>query len=100
VDSQHVSRQRDHPIDTTRPMKRQRLNLLSLAERAELNRPLKDALHAGIIRPSHSESDSPIVFVRKAYGSLRLCIDYRSLYEVTGKDACPHLRVDDTFDEL
>jgi hypothetical protein len=44
VNSPHVGRQWDHPIQTTGSMKRQRLNRLSLAERAELNRQRKDAL--------------------------------------------------------
>jgi hypothetical protein len=79
VNSPPVSRQWDHPIDTTGPMRRQRLNRLSHAERAELNRQLKDAVEAGLIRPSHSEFGSPVLFVRKADGSLRLCIDYRGL---------------------
>jgi hypothetical protein len=47
VDSPHVNRQWDHPIETKGPMKRQRLNRLSPAERAELNRQLKDAVDAG-----------------------------------------------------
>mgnify|MGYP003688019815 FL=1 len=81
-------------------MRRQRLNRLSPAERAELNRQLKDAVEAGLIRPSYSEFGSPILFVRKADGSLRLCIDYRGLNEVTRKDAYPLPRVDDTLDEL
>jgi hypothetical protein len=81
-------------------MKRQRLNRLSPAERSELNRHLKDAVDAGLIRPSYSEFGSPILFVRKADGSLRLCIDYRGLNEVTRKDAYPLPRVDDTLDEL
>jgi hypothetical protein len=51
VDSPHVSRQWDHPIETTSPMRRQRLDILSPAERAELNRQLKDAVEAGLIRP-------------------------------------------------
>jgi hypothetical protein len=38
--------------------------------------------------------------VRKADGSLRLCIDYCGLNEVTRKDASPLPRVDDTLDEL
>jgi hypothetical protein len=42
-------------------MKRQRLNILSVAERFELNRLLKDAVEAGLIRPNHSESGSPIL---------------------------------------
>jgi hypothetical protein len=38
--------------------------------------------------------------VRKGDGSLRLCIDYRGLNEVTRKDAYPLPLVDDTLDEL
>jgi hypothetical protein len=81
-------------------MKRQRLNRLSHAEREELNKQLKDAMEAGLIRPSQSEFGSPILFVRKDDGSLRLCIDYRGLNEVTRKDAHPLPRVEDTLDEL
>jgi hypothetical protein len=100
LDSPHVSRQWDHPIETTGPMKRHRLNRLSPAERAELNRQLKDAVDVGLIRPNYSEFGSQILFVRKVDGSLRLCIDYRGLNEVTRKDAYPLPRVDDTFDEV
>jgi phosphoglycolate phosphatase-like HAD superfamily hydrolase len=100
VNSPPVSRQWDHPIDTNGPMRRQRLNRLSHAERAELNRQLKDGVEAGLIRHNYIEFGSPILFVRKAYGSLRLCIDYRGLYEVTRKAAYPLPRVDDTLDEL
>jgi hypothetical protein len=100
VDSPHVSRQWHHPIETTGPMRRQRLNRLSLAHRAELNLELKDAVEAGVIRPSYIELGSPILFVRKADGSLRLCMDYRGHNEVTRKDAYPLPRVDDALDEL
>jgi hypothetical protein len=78
-------------------MKRQRLNI---AERDELNRQLKDTMEAGLIRPNHSEFGSPILSVRKVYGSLRLRIDCRGLNEVTRKDAYPLPRLDDTLDEL
>jgi hypothetical protein len=100
INSPHVSRQWDHPIKTTGPMRRPRLNILSPAERVELNRLLKDAVDAGLIRPNCNEVGSPILFVRKAYGSLRLCIDYRGLNEVTRKDAYALPRVDGTLDEL
>jgi hypothetical protein len=100
VDFPPVIRQWDHPIETTGPMRRQRLNILSPTERAEINRQLKDAVDAGMIRPNYSEFGSPILFVREADGSLRLCIDYRGLNEVTRKDAYPLPRVDDTLDEL
>jgi hypothetical protein len=51
-------------------MKLQRLNRLSHAERAELNRELEDNVEVGFNRPSHSEFGSPILFVRIANGSL------------------------------
>jgi hypothetical protein len=90
VNSPRVSRQWDHPIETTSPMKRLRLNRLSPSERAELNRQLKDAMETGMIRLGYSEFGlPPILFVRKDDGSLRLCIDDRGLNEVTCKDAYP-----------
>jgi hypothetical protein len=89
VNSPHVSRQWDYLIETIGPMKRLRLYMSSLAERAELNRQLKDAMEDGLIRPSHSEFGSPILWVRKANGSLRMCIDYHGLNEVRRKDAYP-----------
>jgi hypothetical protein len=87
-------------MESNGPMKRQLLNKLSRKERAQLNRELKDAMEAGLIIPTHSEFASPIIFVRKVDGSLRRCIDYGGLSEVTRNDACPLPRVDDTLDEL
>jgi hypothetical protein len=101
INSPPVSRQGLKEFRIPCPMKRQRLNILSLARRAERNRQLKAAMEAGLIRLSHSEFSSPILFVRKIYGSLRLCIDYRDgLNEATRKDAYPLSRVDDTLVEL
>jgi hypothetical protein len=49
-------------------MRRQCFNRVSLAKRVDLNRRLKDAMDAGLIRPSHSEVGSPILFVREDDG--------------------------------
>ncbi len=43
---------------------------------------------------------SPIVLVKKKDGSLRLCVDYRKVNEVTRKDAYPIPKVDDTLDVM
>jgi hypothetical protein len=80
-------------------MRRQHLNRLSHAKRAKLTRQLKDAMDAGIIRPFYSDLGSPILFVRKVDGSLRLCIDYRGHNEVMRKDPYPLPRVGDTLNE-
>jgi hypothetical protein len=94
VDSPHVSRQRDHPIESSRPMKRHRINILSPAERDELNRQLKDATKTGSFR--HSEFGAANFFVRRTNGSLRLCIDYRGLNDITRENAYPLPRVNET----
>ena len=43
---------------------------------------------------------APVLFVRKKDSSLRLCIDYRMLNQVTVKNRYPLPRIDDLFDQL
>jgi hypothetical protein len=100
VDSPLVRRPWDHPIDTNRPMRPQRINRFSLAKLEEFNRLFNDVVTDGLVQPSRSEFGSPVLLVRKADSSLRLYFDYRGLSEVTRKDAYPLPRVNDTLDEL
>ncbi|XP_073137027.1 uncharacterized protein [Henckelia pumila] len=53
-------------------------------ELKELKDQLEDLLNKGYIRPSVSPWGAPVLFVRKKDGSMRLCIDYRQLNQVTG----------------
>jgi len=66
----------------------------------ELKEQLRELQEKGYIRPSSSPWGSPVLFVRKKDGSLRMCIDYRSLNEVTIKNKYPLPRIDDLFDQL
>ena len=44
--------------------------------------------------------DAAVVFVKKPDGTLRLCIDYRKLNELTIKNRYPLPRIDDMFVQL
>jgi hypothetical protein len=73
---------------------------MSAEELTELKGQLKDLLDKQYIRPSASPWGSPVLFVRKKDGSMRLCIDYRSLNTVTIKNKYPLPRIDDLLDQL
>jgi len=62
----------------------------------EINKLLKKDL----IEPSDSEWGAPVVMVTKPDGSIRFCVDYRKLNEVTKKDPFPIPRIRDILDAL
>ena len=59
---------------------------LSKQELEALRKWLDENLAKGFIRPSSSPAGSPILFVKKKDGSLRLCVDYRSEERRVGKE--------------
>jgi hypothetical protein len=68
-------------------------------ELAELKTQLRDLFEKGIIRPSSSPWGCPAIFVKKDQ-TLRMCMDYRPLNEVTIKNKYPLPRIDILFDHL
>jgi ribonuclease HI len=73
---------------------------MAAPELAELKKQLDELLQKGYIRPSSSPWGAPVLFVKKKDGSMRLCVDYRALNEVTIKNKYPLPRIDDLFDQL
>ena len=59
---------------------------LSETELQVLKNYVEEYLRKGFIRPSTSPFGSPVLFVKKANGDLRLCVDYRALNRVTVKN--------------
>jgi hypothetical protein len=73
---------------------------MSVDELVELKKQLKELSDKGYIRPSASPWGSPILFVKKKDGSMRMCIDYRNLNAMTVKNKYPLPRIDDLLDQL
>ena len=69
-------------------------------ELKELKKQLKTLLDKGFIHPSSSPWGCPALFVKKKDDSLRMCVDYRPLNEVTIKNKYPLPRIDILFDQL
>ena len=66
----------------------------------QVRKEIQAMLDAGIVVPSDSPWTSPIVPVKKKDGSIRLCIDYRKLNEVTEEDRYQMPRVDDLIERI
>jgi hypothetical protein len=58
-------------------------------ELAELKTQLQDLLEKGFIRPCSSPWGCPAIFVKKKDQTLRMCVNYRPLNEVTIKNMYP-----------
>ena len=57
-------------------------------------------LKTGFIRPSKSPAGAPILFDKKPNGSLRLCVDYRGLNNLTIKNRYPLPLIGESLDRL
>ena len=66
----------------------------------EVREHIREMLDAGVIRESSSPYSSNVVLVRKPDGSLRFCIDFRTLNKRTIRDAYALPRINDTLDCL
>jgi hypothetical protein len=73
---------------------------MSVEELKELKKQLTELQEAGYIRPSSSSWGATVLFIQKKDGSQRMCVDYRSLNDVTVKNKYPLPRIEDLFDQM
>jgi hypothetical protein len=74
--------------------------MISVEELKELKKQLTELLDVWYIRPSSSPWGAPVLFVQKKDGSQRMCVDYRSLNDVTVKNKYLLPRIEDLFDRM
>jgi hypothetical protein len=67
-------------------------------ELVELKKQIAELQSKRFIRPSSSPWGAPVLFVEKKHGTQRMCVDYRSLNEVTIKNKYPLPRIEDLLD--
>src|SRR6187455_3479625 len=73
---------------------------MSVEELKELKKQLMELQEARYIRLSSSPWGAPVLFVQKKDGSQRMCVDYRSLNDVTMKNKYMLPRIEDLFDQM
>ena len=80
-----------HPIDLVPNHKipPRKLYRQSEDELKETKRQIYEYLDAGHVRPSSSSFGAPVLLVKKKDGSMRMCIDYRGLNDITVKNNFP-----------
>ena len=95
-------RETDHSIDLVEHAKppAHRVYRLSAEEEIQLKRQLEAYLQAGQIEPARSTFGAGVLFARKNDGTLRLCIYYRALNNITHKDTYPLPRIDELLDNM
>ena len=88
------------PLQQNASVPASKIYRLSKPQREEMERQIKALLLTGWIRPSSSPYGSPILYVRKKDGSMRMYVDYRVVNKMTMKSSYTLPRIDDLLDKL
>jgi hypothetical protein len=86
-------------LPRTTPISKRPYNM-PVEELKELKKQLIELQEAGYIRLSFSPWGAPVLFVQKKDGSQRMCVDSRSLNDVTIKNKYPLPHIEDLFDQM
>ena len=85
----------EHTIDTgsNRPI-RQPLRRHPVAHLEIIDKEVNEMLKYGVVEPAASPWASNVVLARKKDGSMRVCIDYRKVNQITYQDSYPLPHID------
>jgi hypothetical protein len=83
----------------TPPISKRSYRML-INELVELKKQIAELQSKGFICPSSSPWGAPVFFVEKKDRTQWMCMDYRSLNEVTIKNKYPLSRIEDLFDQM
>ena len=91
-----------HPIDLTigHKIPPRKLYRQSADKLAETKPQIHEYFQTGYIRPSNGSFSAPVLLVKKKDSSIRMCIDYHGLNDITIKNNFPLPRIDDLHDRL
>ena len=97
-DNERVVHEMNIPVGTV-PIK-QKTRGIPYNYRQDFKKMILEMKSAGMIVDSKSPWCSPVRLVRKKDGSIRVCVDFRKVNNVTEKDAYPIPRIEDLFSYL
>eukprot|EP00731_Ephydatia_muelleri_P034851 Em0081g16a len=90
-----------HKVNTgDAPPIHQQARRMPYHQRETVKKMLDDMLQQDVIEASSGPWSSPIVLARKKDGTLRFCVDFRRINDVTKKEVHPLPRIDETLDML
>eukprot|EP00731_Ephydatia_muelleri_P003031 Em0001g3031a len=90
-----------HKVNTgDAPPIHQQARRMPYHQRETVKKMLDDMLQQDVIEASSGPWSSPIVLARKKDGTLRFCVDFRHINDVTKKEVHPLPRIDETLDML
>ena len=92
--------ERGHGIETVGSPIKQRAYRVSPKEGLIIKEQVEAMLAKGVIRPANSPWSSPVVLVVKKNGSIRFCVNYKKLNDLTRKDAYPLPRTEELLETI
>ncbi|MCO5763134.1 MAG: reverse transcriptase domain-containing protein [Chromatiaceae bacterium] len=90
----HIPTEENHPPIAVRPRR------IPIATVEQVDKELDDMLQMGVIQPSLSPWNSPVVVVKKPDNTLRFCVDFRAINKITLRDPYGMPTIDELRDQI